>query len=207
MEMSQEPLTWSAFQSLFQLSVGLNTAISVLYDFFGSNSQRRITEIRQWKARANDLEADWHTLVKGNHPTDTRCALKLPPKVETLPGEFALLEGHLVDLQDTNENIILNYIRWICLAFAGSSFVFLAISSFYANGRINVGFQVWAIIQCLPFIAGLVVVVVMAAKVYLKTREMIGLQRSLLSEERIFLAARNRLVGETVKKDALKEKT
>ena len=193
--MRHEPLTWSAFQSLFQLSVGLNTAISVLYDFFGSTCQRRSIEALRWKERARALENDWNDLLQELSirpssevtPTSEKVTLKRVPEItEILPGQFALLEGDFLRIQDTHESIILDYARWICLAFAASSLVFLMVSSFYAQGRINLGFKVYAIVQYLPFCGALLVITLLAIQVYAKSRDMNKLGIALIDSEKAY---------------------
>ena len=107
----------------------------------------------------------------------------MPPEVPALQSEFVLLEGGFVDAHAKNENIVLNYVRWLCLLAAMSSLCFLVISSFFATGRIVLGFQICAVVAYAPFAWGLVMVMALSIHVRLGANQMAKHQARLIEEE------------------------
>jgi hypothetical protein len=137
---SQSVPHWGDFQSLFQLSIALNTGFAILLGFIGN-------ALKDEADASGRLVQEAHEL-RSKNPDNIR--------------EIARIESDLITLEDnfrkSEENyfILLNiFLKPFFIVLSFLSFLFLILSSYYYNFPINILLQIYAITSFIPFLGGL----------------------------------------------------
>jgi len=168
---------WSEFQSLFQLSVGLNTALATFYEFLGNGPQKTALEARQWLSRARHLEIEWSS--KKLNSLSFQEYHDILEEIREIRTKFIIIEGGLVNIIHKNENLILHFVRWLCLPCAITGLFCLIYSSFFPQEPISYMMEFFAIMQMFPFVIGILFVVFYSIETYKKANELNDLGRTM----------------------------
>lgn len=129
---------WGEYQSLFQLSVALNTALAAISDFLGNAPRSGASEARRLAERAEDFQK-----------IDPENAAAYPEIIT----DFTLAESHYQDIYDTYNSYV-RKLRPLCIIVALLSTAGLIRSSINYTHEIRGLWLIFSYIQLAPVMIG-----------------------------------------------------
>lgn len=133
---------WGEYQSLFQLSVALNTALAAVSDFLGSAPREGADRAERLADRARQFQQIDDPRYKDSYTH--------------IVAGFTLAKGRYQAIYENYELYVQKYARPVCIAFALMSFAGLLRSSINYTHGIEGLWLIFAYLQFVPIMAGAV---------------------------------------------------